>query len=252
MRHALSSFTVMMLGLISAPSLGIRMSAETPTPSFYTYLLRLEHASADSHTCSLLKSTGDFHLEVEGGDQTRVFEGQLSPSQLLSLEKVLNDPMMQNLSQEQIEEPLMSEERDTFQIDIFRKDHWQNLFFRSNESQARFEHALAPLRRWLARVEKLPHRELSEDEGKNNCLPPKKLILKRRAPSLTESPHRPEAYSAAPILLPRATNGKSLSSSMLLGMLSFRVLGSGAQQSCALIANDGQYRFEHRVQASAR
>lgn len=37
---------------------------------------------------------------------------------------------------------------------------------------------------------------------------------------------------------------------MLFGMFSFRMARAGAHQSCMLIADDGQYRFEDRVQAS--
>ena len=228
--------------------LGSILSAETSPSAVYPFLVRLEHSNRESHACSLVKTSGDFHLEVDSGEQTRVFEGQLSQTQLLSLEHALDDRTLQNLSQQRIEEPLISNGRDTLQINIFRKDHWQDLLFETAESQAPFQHALEPLLRWLTNFGKLPHRELSEDAGKNNCLPPKKLVLKRRTPSLPESPPTSDGYSAAPILVPPATGVNRAPPALLFGMFSFRMSGTGAHQSCMLVADDGQYRFEDRVQ----
>src|SRR5262245_16704234 len=163
--------------------LSFELSAQALTAASYGYLLRLEQANRDGHRCSLVQASGDFHFEVDVGEQTRVFEGHLNPTLLLGLEHAIDDTRLQNLSQPQIEEPLISRGRESLEISIFREDHWQELRFESAESQAPFQKSLAPVLRWLTNFEKLPHRELSEDAGKNNCLPPKKLVLKRRPPS---------------------------------------------------------------------
>jgi hypothetical protein len=228
---------------------GSLLSAQLAPPT--VYLVRLDHSNHESHACTLLQASGDFHLEVDAGDATRVFEGQLNPTQLESLERSLSDSTLENLSQRKIEEPLISNRRDSLEISIFRNDHWQELRFETAESQAPFAKSLAPLLRWLAKLEKLPHRELSEDAGKNNCLPPKKLALKRRPPALPETPPKTQGLVRAPMAVPSATAPDRAPVSILFGMFSFRMAQGGAHQSCMLIADDGQYRFEERVQSTA-
>src|SRR5690348_15005113 len=145
-----------------------------------SYLLRLEHSSFESHSCALLQSTGAFHLEVDHDEQVKVFEGSVEPNQLLEIQRNLNSDPLVTLSQQKIEEPLIRTRHDELQITVFREDHWQDLLFRSSDSQQPFEQSLQPLVHWLDNLHKLPHRELSEDEGKNNCLPPKAIVLKKR------------------------------------------------------------------------
>lgn len=234
--------------LVAVLWLGSLLRAQAPPATSYPYLLRLEHANREDHRCSLVKTSGDFHLEVDAGEQTRVFEGQLNQRQLGSLERALDDSTLQNLSQRQIEEPLIANGRDSLDISIFRQDHWQELRFEASESRAPFQKSLAPLLDWLAKFEKLPHRELSEDAGKNNCLPPKKLVLKRRSPALAEELPRTRDVARTPTAFSSLGAMNGASSSPLMGMFSFRMSGGGAHQSCILIADDGQYRFEDRVQ----
>ena len=69
------------------------------------YLLRLEHASSESHLCVLLKKNGFFHLESGNGDSTKVFEGSLGSEPLGRVQRELQDKELEALSQSQIEEP---------------------------------------------------------------------------------------------------------------------------------------------------
>jgi len=235
--------------LIFVLGFGSMLSPQVAPPT--VYLVRLDHSNHEGHACTLIQASGDFHLEVDARDTTRVFEGQLNQTQIESLERSLGDSTLEKLSQPKIEEPLISNGRDALEISIFRNDHWQELRFETAESQAPFGKSLAPLLRWLTKLEKLPHRELSEDAGKNNCLPPKKLTLKRRPPALPESPPKTQGLVRAPIAVPSATAPDAAPISILFGMFSFRIAQGRAHQSCMLIADDGQYRFEERVQISS-
>src|SRR5438045_4554834 len=87
-------------------------SAQTGPPD-YPYLLRIEHATFQTHACALLRNDGNFHLEIERGERTKVFEGSASPGDLLAIRNSINSAALANLSQGQIEEPLIAAHRDT-------------------------------------------------------------------------------------------------------------------------------------------
>jgi len=76
-------------------------SAQTGPPD-YPYLLRIEHATFQTHACALLRDDGTFHLEIERGERTKVFEGRASAGDLLAIRKSINSDSLANLSQGQI------------------------------------------------------------------------------------------------------------------------------------------------------
>lgn len=218
--------------------------------SQYPYLLRLEHENSSGRVCVLLSKNGAFHLESEKGDSTRVFEGTLSAESLKRVQDELNDGSLAALSERQIEEPLLRS-RDLLHIDIFRHDHWQELIFHSLESEAPYRRSLEPLAGWLGDLHKAPHRELSEDAGRNNCLPPTKIALRKReearveppAPAPTGAPAGPPpgVEPARPVQSPDPVPA-------LLRMVSMRMTSGAAEQRCVLVKGDGAYRTERRVQ----
>jgi hypothetical protein len=69
---------------------------------------------------------------------------------------------------------------EILQISIFRTDHWQNLVFMNDNGSQSVPPSLGPLVNWLGSLHTQPHRELNEDEGKNNCQSPKNIELKTR------------------------------------------------------------------------
>ena len=69
---------------------------------------------------------------------------------------------------------------EILQISIFRTDHWQNLVFIDDNGSQPVPRSLGPLVNWLNSLHVQPHRELNEDEGKNNCQSPKKIELTTR------------------------------------------------------------------------
>lgn len=218
--------------------------------SNYPYILRLAHETPNRYSCVLLQNTGAFHFEINGGEETKVLEGTLDTDTLAEIERELQDPSLASLTQSQIEEPLIRGEEDKLQVSIVQGGSWQSLTFDSSYSQRPFEHALKPMVRWMDGLHKLPHRDLTEDEGKNSCLPPKIIVLKKRTFGAAES-----AASVPP--LQTSPPGSShtvaavkqpVSPAALLHVYSLSLEGTGARQTCALISQSGKFRFEARVQ----
>lgn len=236
--------------------LGVLLSgfATAQAPSA-RYLLRIEHSSFEGHACALLQTTGTFHLEVSHGEDVKVSEGIIPSNAILEIESNLNAPSLVNLLQEQVEEPLIRTRHDELQVTVLRNDGWQDLYFRSSDSQQPFARRLQPLVHWLDNLHKLPHRELSEDEGKNNCLPPRPITLKKRdaaaPPEAVASKTNTHILSAGPTPQP-AQPMKPHSVSTLLRVYSFEMKSGSAHESCALIGENGLYRFEARTQMTGK
>jgi hypothetical protein len=235
-------------------------TAQAAGGSSYPYLLRLEHSTFEGHACALVQTTGAFHLEVSRGDDVKVFEGAIPPNDLREIEADLNSQALVDLSQPQIEEPLIRTRHDELQVTVLRSDGWQDLYFRSSDSQQPFERWLQPLVHRLDNLHKLPHRELSEDEGKNNCLPPKSITLKKRdadaQPEPVTSKTTTHILSASPTPsqpqpqpVPQL---KPQSVPALLRMYSFEMQTGSAHESCILIGENGMYRFENRTQKTGK
>ncbi len=153
------------------------------TVATYPYLLHLETMNFDDQVCVLLLRDGQFHLEVEKGSRTKVFEGGLSESKMQEVQTLINEPVLRQLSEKQIVPPTGAIMLDELHVDVFRGDKWQDLFFVDDSSRRPFEHSIVPLVRWLRALPKEPHREISEEEGKNDCQLPKKIVLKVRKPT---------------------------------------------------------------------
>jgi hypothetical protein len=216
---------------------------------FAPYLLRLERETSGAHVCVLLRKDGLFHRESDVGDSTKVVEGSLSAEGLRQIQRDLQDSKLEGLSQKQIEEPLIHS-RDVLHVNISRDDHWQELTFYSAESQEPYRQSLAPLVRWLNELHKLPHKELSEDAGKNNCLAPGEIVLKKRgdvAPVESASGNRNAAIAPqAPPPVPKREPAEAL-----LRVFSMSAKSDVVRQGCVLITADGTYRAEERAQKVA-
>jgi hypothetical protein len=213
---------------------------------FAPYLLRLERETSGAHVCVLLRKDGLFHRESDVGDSTKVVEGSLSAEGLRQIQRDLQDSKLEALSQKQIDEPLIHR-RDVLHVNISRDDHWQDLSFYSAESQEPYRQSLQPLIRWLNELHKLPHNELSEDAGKNNCLAPGEIALKKRgdnAPveSDTATIDRPLAPQPPPPVPKREP------AQALLRVFSMSAKSDAVRQGCVLITADGTYRAEERAQ----
>jgi len=222
----------------------------------YPYLLRLDHSSFEGHSCALLQNTGAFHLEVDSGEEVKVFEGVVPGNALVEIESELNRSALVNLSQAQIQEPLIRTKHDELQVTAFRGGAWHDLYFQSSDSEAPFKQSLQPLIRSLDRMRKFANRELPEEAGKNNCLPPKVIALRRRDAQLPPPPltvktkrrilsaDRTQARPSPPATPPPI--------STLLRMYFFENKNSSAHESCVLVADNREYRFEDRTQKAGK
>ncbi len=210
------------------------------------YLLRLEHGNAYSSTCVLLQNTGAYHLELEDTNNTKVFKGSLQPDDLQQLVTNLK-VFLDAVPRQGIEEPLIVH-RDLVKLDIERQGRWVEVKLLSVESQEPYRESLQPIVRWLNDLHKLPHKELSEDAGKNNCLPPGKIALKKRP---DQPPPTASDANNTPARLPSEQDNPTPPSKprqALLRMDSFGVKSGTYHQDCVLVIDDGSYRAESRSQ----
>jgi len=237
-----SRFTIVAsLFFVLLPALAFSQVETSP------YLLRMEHTSLESHQCVLLRKTGFFHLEVDGDDSTRVFEGTLSARELGRLKNNLQDPQLKALSQKQIEEPLIRKP-EFLALNISRRENGQQLVFRSAESQEPYWKSLQPIVQWLNNLHKQPHKELSEDAGKNNCLAPGKIALKKRTEEAPSASAAATSNQTAPMDSSNPTAPKPGSASTLLQLSSLSVKSHLTRQACVLIVANGLYRAEEQQQ----
>ena len=233
------------------------IAASQATQRPFPYVLRISHETFDDYSCALLQTSGAFHLEFAHGDDVKVYEGTTSAEDVLKIQQILERPQLAGLFQEQVEEPIVRSRTEKLQLTIYRHDHWQDLFFQSVESEEPFQRALDPLVRWLDDLHRLPHKVFSEDEGKQNCLPPRKIALKKRDPP--PPPPQPIASTdwaiksilKVPTLAPAIPTAPA-SIRPILRVYSLAVGTREAQQSCALIAENGRYRFENHYQKTGR
>jgi hypothetical protein len=213
---------------------------------YFPYLLRLEHTTSGARLCVLLKRNGFFHLEADNGDYAKVSEGLLDAERLGRVRRELQDKQLESLLQSQIGEPL-NPKPEFLQIDTLRDDHWQELTFFSAESQLPYRRSLEPLIRWLDDLHKAPHKELSEDAGKNNCLPPGKIALKKRS---EEAPHPSAEVRANPARVPptKAPVAGPDPTPALLRVSSMGMKSHVIRQTCFLAIANGFYRAEEQEQ----
>ena len=215
-----------------------------------SYLLRLAHEGLEGNSCVLVQEDGAFHYETGDRYSTRVYEGQVPASQLDDVNEILQK--LSIISQKQIEEPLIHGPYDLVDVGFTKDGAWWELFFRTAESQVPYRKSLQPLLQWMDRLHKLPHRQFSEDAGKQNCLPRHRLRLIPRDEYVEQPPlptPKPSFGSRQPTLAPKPEAIPAKVTPLLqLGMLTRT--SSGARQSCTLVASDGQFRFEARTQSA--
>jgi len=223
-------------------------SAQTPS-ELAPYLLRLEHGDAYSSSCVLLQKSGAYHLELEDTEKTRVFEGSMNPDELQQLVTKLRT-FLAAVSQGQIEEPLIAH-HELLKLDVPRSGRWAEVTFLSAESQEPYRQSLEPLIQWLNDLHKLPHKELTEDAGKNNCLVPTKIVLRNRSGDARFDAEAPIARPPSPTVpsqTPPAQAARPQPPPALLRVLQMAMKSGVAEQRCVLVTGDGAYRTEQRWQ----
>ena len=178
-----------------------------------------------------------------------IFEGALDESGLAQLRRLLDNEELTMLRDADIASPLMVDSVDWLQLNVFRGDHWQELHFRDASSRKAFHTTIDPLISWLDAIPRFPHRELSEDAGRNNCLPPKKIELKRRAGMEPES----NSTAAGGQTKSEVPGGTALMApsgprSFLLQMTTDNVEGGMVHRTCVVVFANGDSHREEATQ----
>jgi hypothetical protein len=245
-----------LLACLTCPAVAQETSGATANP--YPYLLRISRVIPHLDSCVLLRRDGGYHLERDHDDSTDVYEGELSAEELSKIQTWLDDEQLQKLTRDQIVTPLVSQAEDEVQINIFRGDHWQDLLFLSSESRAPF-HALAPLLEWFNGLRNAPHRTISEDVGRNNCMTPGKVAFSTRPstsfPDAKITPAKPAGQNpeAPEQTIAKAAGGQPVpplaTDSYLIRWLHESFDRSGVDSTCAIVYASGLYHVEHSSQA---
>ena len=136
------------------------------------YLLRLERVRNRQGGCVLLRGNGQYHLEHHTAEKVRVFEGNLDSDETIQLVRIVSADQLYRLGQKQITDPMLKVEDDEVILAVLRpQEIWQQLFSPDSQSRDPYRESLVPLLNWLDRLQKRKARELSEEEGRNNCRP---------------------------------------------------------------------------------
>lgn len=129
----------------------------------------------------LVRRDGQYHLERLHPYGIRVFEGELPNGALASLENLLTKDRLFQLQQSDIAVPHTTGDLDQLFVSVLRPAHWQNLEFDAAESRKPYEEFLNPLLKWLDDLQEEKAKELTEESGRNNCLPSKEIKLQTRS-----------------------------------------------------------------------
>jgi len=197
------------LGLaVSLFSVPLYPQSSSPARDDSPYLLRMQHVTEGEDVCVLLQRNGAYHYERVLPSRAQVYEGLIPDSAIAELQPVINGDELVHLTQDMIPIQLVTYHRDEVDLNLSRGNHWQTLRFVDSDSRKPFRQSLDPLMKWLEKLPGSDHRQLSEDAGKNNCLPPQaeRTDLDKRPASETQrSPARPakSSQSGAPAYLMR-------------------------------------------------
>jgi VWFA-related protein len=207
------------------------LSRGQSSSSDYPYVLRLEHVTEREDVCVLLQRDGRYHFERVLSDEAVVYEGSISSASLQEVRNALSESELLQLNQERIPAQLMALSLDVLDVRIARVTQWQQLRFPDQDSRKPFYQALEPLLKWLDTLPTKNRTTISENEGKNNCLPPRSedVHLTRREETAVPASVKSTPYPTISYMLRILTDQ----------------LGPGeVRRTCAIIYPNGFYHLE--------
>ena len=107
-------------------------------------------------------------------------KGPLAPDHFDALQTLLDDDRFHHLLPEAVSSSLLPTGLDELAISVPRQGHWVTLRFLSGVSSDRNRPLLHQFLKWNDGVLKGPHKKLSEESARNNCLPPDQIDLQAR------------------------------------------------------------------------
>ena len=233
MRHAHS--VLLVLGLCVPGLAHAQGSAQATETGASTYLLRLERAHYLQSVCVLLRGNGQYHLERHNPQKIRIFEGSLHDDELRNVVHIVSGDRLFNLEQKQIPDLMLKADNDQVILEVHRPGSWQQLIFPDSASRQPFRDAMDPLLKWLDAVNKRKVPELSEEAGRNNCLPSSKLGFSQRKPDPPEQP----VTSPLPVASVPLTRQETYA----LQMFDNRVVNYRTEATCLLVSPSGAYHL---------
>jgi hypothetical protein len=183
----------------------------------------------------LLRGDGQYHLERHSPQKIRIFEGSLHADELRNIVHIVSGDRLFNLEQKQIPDLMLKADDDKVILEIHRPGSWQQLFFPDSASRLPFQDAMDPLLKWLDAVNKRKAPALSEEAGRNNCLPSSKLEFSQRRAD------QPEQSVTSP--LPAVNVPSTRQETFALQMFDNRMVNYQTQVSCLLVATSGAYHL---------
>lgn len=229
---------LLLFGIFGTPWARAQTSTHDTESAASIYLLRLERASYLQSVCVLLNRNGQYHLERHTPEKVRVFEGNLDAEELRDIIRILSGDRLFNLEQKGIPDMMLKSDNDQVMLEIHRPGFWQELSFPDSASREPFRDAMDPLLKWFDTLNKRKKHQLSEEAGRNNCLPPSKPQFAKRSNGQAEPvPGVPPPTNVPPP--PTYT----------LQMFDNRMVNYAAQATCLLVSTTGTY---HLVKQSKR
>lgn len=238
---------MMLLSGLIPPRASAQDEKSEPPQNSPSYLMRMERFRTNEHVCVLLRGDGQYHLENELLEETEVFEGSLALPDLQKVERLLDSDELFLLSQEKLVAPLIGIQDDLL-LTVVRPGHLQTLTFHTPESRKPYETSLNPLLKWLEDLRKEKHVQLTEDAGKNNCLPPAKIEFSTRTAATTTKPPAADSSNT-----PRSTESDRTKDAAIVPVFTVRLIQSridtrDAETSCLIFYPDGRYHRERKNQ----
>ncbi len=121
-----------------------------------------------------------------------------------------------------------------------RPGYWQQFLFPDSASREPFRDVMDPLLKWLDVVNKRKAKELSEEAGRNNCLPPSKTEFAQRNPAQPSSPQRKQSVTSA---APPANAPAPPHATYTLQMFDDRMVNYRPEVTCLLVSASGAYHL---------
>ncbi len=217
-------------------SIGLAFGQDAPTSQTgaIPYFLRLERLRPYVDVCILVRSDGQYHLEILEREKIRILEGTLSTTVLDGLKQTASSEKLIELQQQDIRTPLVESGRDEVLLSILRLERWQNLRFADEQTREPYRELLDPFLKWLGRVPLERAKSLTEEAARSTCLPPARINLKMRSGENGISESRSSGELNRNYLLRRTT----------------RQFDAGKlENSCVLVSLSGAYHYRrsHRV-----
>jgi hypothetical protein len=212
------------------------------------YLLRIERVRNREGVCVLLRGDGQYHLERHTPDKVRVFEGDLDSEEIHPLVRIVSGDPLYRLEQKQITDPMLRSDDDLVILAVLRPlDKWQELVFPDSPSREPYRESLVPLLDWLDHMQKRKGRELSEEEGRNNCRPFVNLKFATRpgtkGEAHTGNTGAPDFGRTPGATTPGPTGGGTAEKSYVLLMFDSAFVKGTIEMSCTLVTSSGAYHF---------